>query len=514
MNAWQLPQSRICGVGPHSTQIGGARSSGRGWQLGRESPTGGSLLPCSSAASSVVLASVSRKAFRGRRYRCKCEASPGCVSGAMKLLVDADSHSVEEIKDVINRLEETGKVVYTTVFAEPRRINNKKWSQFFQDRKVTFQPVQRNPSRVGEANDDVIDRAIRTCDKGQSLALLTSDLDFSEAIKDATDTGKRVVVFVPSKMLTVIERFRRMGVEVEALPRRVSVFPRVRAILRADGNGHVQLGDECRLQTNTDTAEACKNMLGDLGYFSPTAGEREWEYLVHSTTKFWLTNELGSITVFPPSIGITQVLDQMRGSGSKSWRRYSDNMAFFLRKSATDRRLTSKTQIRKFGTGVAKALFMGGGPFLLNDSTNLVYEALRRLGYMDNDMNTNLREAMLVFVNVPSHKHKLRKQLDSLPTETDTAAEVEDKLRHAFLSHLTDGQWRLPRRDVEIRKRLRKEGFLADTKAARRDVFGGMVKYARRHQLPEMKTYNGYVFRLLYHMDSSPNKTGAIEIMQ
>ena len=189
-------------------------------------------------------------------------------------------------------------------------------------------------------------------------------------------------------------------------------------------------------------------------------------------------------------------------------------MAFFLPKSPTDRRLTSKTQIRKFGTGVAKALFLGGGPFLLNDSTNLVHEALRRLGYMDNDMNTNLQEAMLVFVNAANHKYKLRKQLDSLPTETDTAAEVEDKLRHAFLSHLTDGQWRLPRSDVEIRKRLCKEGFLLDTEATCRDVFRAMTKYARRHQLPEMKTYNGYVFRLLSHMDSSPTKTGAIEIMQ
>ena len=183
-----------------------------------------------SSCVTKVLASVSLKSFRGRRCRCKCEASPGCGSGAVKLLVDADSHSVEDIKDVINSLEETGKVVYTTVFAEPRRINNKKWSQFFQDGKITFHPVERNPSRVGEANDDAIDSAIRTCVKDQSIALLTSDSGFSEAITDATDTGKRVVVFIPSKRLGVIERYRRLGVEVKALRPPVSVFPRVRAI--------------------------------------------------------------------------------------------------------------------------------------------------------------------------------------------------------------------------------------------------------------------------------------------
>ena len=237
------------------------------------------------------------------------------------------------------------------------------------------------------------------------------------------------------------------------------------------------------------------------------------DYFVHSTSTFWLTNELGSITVFPSQIGVKQVCQQMQKHGSRKWKRYANNMAFFLPKCAAGRKL-KKTQLRKFGSNLARSFYKGGGPFLLKDSPNLVCQALRRLGFLDDDLNADLQEAMLVFVNGPTNKYSLRKPLDALPSPTDTAAEVEDKLRYAFLSHRTDGQWRVASKDVQIRERLYKQGVLAEVGAARTEVFRAMAEYARLHQLPEMKTYNGYAFRLLYSMDSNPNKTGAIEIMQ
>ena len=290
---------------------------------------------------------------------------------------------------------------------------------------------------------------------------------------------------------------------------RVSIFPKVRAVLCSDGSGHVQLADPCRPWRDTERADACKSFLGDLGYM-PTG---RTDHLVHSTTKFWCTNELGSITVFPLHIGIKQVRQQMQHHGKRKWQRYANNLAFFLPKSAHGSKL-NKTQTDKFGTGISKAIFKGGGPFLLKDSGNLVGQALRRLGHIDDHLNADLWEAMLVFVNASKNKYNLRKPLDSLPSATDTAAELEDKLRYAFLSHSTDGQWLLAPKDVQIRVHLHKQGLLPQVRAARREGFRAMAEYASLHQLPEMRTYNGYVFRLLYHLQSSPTKTGAIEIAQ
>ncbi|CAE7203122.1 unnamed protein product [Symbiodinium sp. CCMP2456] len=511
MLAWHLPsQKRTSSQDPYTSQTwdqrGGKQEASPG-HLARSPPRAGSSILCGSAAW-VVLASVFRNACRGKRCRCKSAASPRPATGATELLVDGDTHSVEEIQDAIKQLEKTGRRVHTTVFAEPGRENNKNWKQFFQRHAVSFRPVDRNSSRVGEANDDAINSAMSNCSDDESLVLLTSDYDFVDSIKQAMGRGRQILVCVSSKYNAVIERYRTAGVHVQQLQPRVSVFPKVRAILHSDGSGHVQLDEPCPPWYDTESADSCKSFLVDLGYMTG----RE-DHFVHSTAKFWLTNELGSVTVFPSQIGVKQVCQQMQNHGGREWRRYADNLAFFLPKSSAGKKLT-KVQIDKFGTGLSRSFFKGGGPFMLKDSPNLVCQALRRLGYMDDDMNTDLREAMFVFVNAPKSKYNLRKPLDALPSATDTAAEVEDKLRHAFLSNRTDGQWRIAPKDVQTRQQLCKEGFLADVEAARGEVFRAMAKYARRHQLPEMKTYNGYVFRLLYHLDSNPNKTGAIEIMQ
>ena len=455
-----------------------------------------------------VLASVFGNASRGKRCRCKSDASPSPAVGTTKLLVDGDTHSVEDVEDAIKQLEQTGTTVHTTVFAPAGRDKNKNWMQFLRRHRITFRPVEPNSSKVGEATDGAIKCALSACSDDQSLALLTSDYDFIDAIQQLMDRGRRILVFVPSKKRIVIERYQSAGVQVQEVKPRVSIFPKVRAVLRSDGSGHVQLDEPCRPWHDTELVAECKSFLGDLGYM-PTGST---DHFVHSTTKFWRTNELGSITVFPLQIGIKQVCQQMQHHGDRKWRRYANNLAFFLPKSPHGAKL-NKTQTDKFGTGISKALFDAGGPFLLNDSVNLVGQALRRLGYVDDDLNTDLQEAMFVFVNASKNKYNLRKPLDALPSPTDTAAELEDKLRYAFLSHLTDGQWLPAPKDGYIRQHLCKQGFLANVKAARREVFRAMARYARQHQLPEMKTYNGYVFRLRRRLEPSSTTTATIQIM-
>ena len=269
----------------------------------------------------------------------------------------------------------------------------------------------------------------------------------------------------------------------------------------------MQLGNACRPYDNSEKVSVCNGFLQDLGYVSVTCRE----YLVHATAKFWLSNELGSLTVFPQQLAIEEVWQLLQGQGGKKpLKNYKHDMAFVLPMTSVGK--PTKTQLSQFGSALARRVFMGGGPCMFRNSTNLVAQVLKRLGYLDEGMNADLFEALLVFVNCADHRFALRKQVDAVPTLTDTAAEVAEKLRHAFLSHLTSGQWRVAPKNANVRSLLHRQGFLSTVKAAPRDVFHAMARYARRHHLHDMKTYNGRVFRILDSLDSSPTKTGVIEI--
>ena len=149
---------------------------------------------------------------------------------------------------------------------------------------------------------------------------------------------------------------------------------------------------------------------------------------------------------------------------------------------------------------------------MLKDSEGMVPHALTQLGYLDDEMNADVLEAMLVFVNIADNRNALRKQVGVLPTLGDSPAEVEEKLRHAFLSHLTDGQWRTAPKDGDVRKLLRDKGFLDSANTTRQDVFQAMAEFARQHRLPKMKTYGGYAFRIRSATSSNSNRVATIEL--
>ncbi|CAE7590480.1 APY1 [Symbiodinium sp. CCMP2592] len=457
--------------------------------------------------SSAALVSTPRSARRkalGRRFR--CAALPGKFTGFTNLLVDADVHSIDHIRDAICELEKMKQVVHTTIFAEPGRNSNKRWNELFQDKRILFRPVPRDKSKVKEANDDIIIQTLTTCDDAPSFALLASDFDFVDAIKRAADRGKQVFLFIPSNKVGVIRQYLDAGVHVHELKSH-SELPKVRAVLYADGRGAVEVGGPWFLPQNADSESTCERFLMNLGYMK----EARREFIGPAAAKFWLTNELGgSITVFPRELCVQRVCQLIEQHSAKNLRRCTEDMAFFLPTSAHGK--PSGGQLAKFGTAVARTVFRGGGPFMLQDSSSLVRRALEKLGYIDGDLNSDMLEAMLVFVNAPGNHHRLRKRLKSLPSFDDAAADVEEKLRHAFLSHLTDGMWRISPRDDSVRARLCKRGFLATAAAPKQDVFRAMVDYAKKNHLPEMKTYNGYIFRILRAQENNPEETGTIEL--
>lgn len=100
----------------------------------------------------------------------------------------------------------------------------------------------------------------------------------------------------------------------------------------------------------------------------------------------------------------------------------------------------SSRMLKIYGSKLARNIFRGGGPFMLEDSSDLVAHFLHKLGYLDDTWNSDFTEALNCFWNASGCKMQLRKlgvQLDTHETTVRAAA----KLRTELLSDSCNGQW-------------------------------------------------------------------------
>ncbi|CAE7200151.1 unnamed protein product [Symbiodinium sp. CCMP2592] len=402
--------------------------------------------------------------------------------------------------------------VHTTVFAEPGlpQRKNKKWPELLQEAGVSFHPVPRLSSvQARDPNDDVIAASVRKLCQSTAItciAVLVSDQDYAEALQEAIRSNKVVVAVCPAEKYRVVSTFEKMGVRVLRLPqqREEGSGTKIRAILDEDGGGHVQLAEAYPSNiTVKDSQEeqAVIEFLRQLGYRPEDSG-----YLIRQIARFWSTNALGPLTVYPTSLARKAVFELM--GVTKLWKLPQARQALFLPRTNTARVGTARKS--KFGGKVACSIFEAGGPFLLQDSDDLVARALRKLGYLDSSLNRDLAEALLVFVNNSNNKQALRK-IGALPSEQDQASTVGEALRQVFLSDCSPCFWYTAIKDAPLRQHLCREGFLHDVAADRRDVFQAMRSYAKKKGLPDMKSYLGYNFRIMADLQSNPRSRGSVE---
>ncbi|CAE7359322.1 unnamed protein product [Symbiodinium natans] len=436
------------------------------------------------------------------RYRTQLQ-----LTSRIDFLVDADTHSILDIKSAISILQQEGGAVETKVFAEPARDENKMWRQFFRESDISFRPVPRGKGTRGEANDSAIVREVKRLSKKtprRCIALMTQDTGFSETIRGALAQGNEVLVVTPIAATTQIREMESAGARVVTTQLAADTSPKVRAVLHEDGSGTTHFAEPFVYSSydNPEVVFTAMHFMQDLGY------REDKGYLVQSIAKFWFTNGLGPLTVFPGQCANKAVCDVASKHGTPAWTRYTKPLAFFL--PVSSRGKSSKGARKKFGSTHARAVFKGDGPFILRDSSNLVAEALESLGYMDRQWNTDLSEAMLTFLNVTDNKKILRKQFEALPSPQDTMPEVRARLRSAFLSNGSDGEWRIAPKDTAVRKFLHSKGLLGSEGASRRIVFRAMKKYAKKRNFSTMQNYNTYVSRILGR-PSDPNALGSVE---
>ena len=439
--------------------------------------------------------------FIGRR----CKSSRRTV-----LLVDGDVHKIEEIKRATKSLEDTGDEVCTELFAPPGRMNNKKWRQFMEEAAVQFRPVPRSKDLSEEPNDQAIIAAIQEHSADNSfrcIALLTSDTGFCDTLKASTAVKSKpsFVVLVPEDRPMVADRYMDEGLEVMKVKSTKEEYGScVRAILHADGFGSVELAERYQGFENRQSASEVMSFLEDLGYRE----NGEEEFLLPACAKFWLANNLGRLVVFPLQLSTISV-HEVISSRKPSWVRYHQPCAFFLPQFYHGRVTESKR--KTYGSALAFAIFRAGGPFMLQDSQQLTLQALKRLGYLDDNLNADEHEAMFCFINLAENKKCLRK-MSLLPDRADRTQDVKEKLRLAFLSHASKGQWQIMKEGGPASKAVREillaEGLLAKSHfgCSPTELLEPMKAYVKRHQLIPMSTFNGLACQINHHRHENPNK--------
>ena len=442
---------------------------------------------------------------RSARRRCRARAGR-----RVELLVDGDSNSVGHMQKAIEILEKEGRRVHVTVFGPPEgRRSSTEWKQFLQSKNVVFQPVARGQDEKREANDEAIDAEIQSRARAKDvdcIALLSTDTGFLSSLQHCSLFGTETVLLIPDIKFEAIRFYEANRVRVQRIPTERNLT-RVRARLRADGSGAVKLSKPYTAIENESRAAAVMSFLQDQGYYNHGA----CMYLIQSIAKFWFANDLGTLTVFPfqlATIAMSTAIES--ASSTQSWQAWGTQLAFFLPASNPGPRSADTSS--RFGSRLARSVYRGGGPFILKDSSNLTRKALMKLGYMDYQLNTDLSEAMLCFVNRSENKNLLRK-LGLLPAEGASNMEVDCILRQAFLSNGTPGQWRVgPRSSKEVQQVLAAANVLPKGPTTQKELFAAMGVYARRHGLPEMRTFNGRAWRILRFLDRSPTTRGVIEI--
>ena len=324
-------------------------------------------------------------------------------TASTELLVDADIHGIDEIRQAINLLNEKDSQVRTTLFAPPRRVENKRWSEFVKEPGVVYEPVRRSLDHSTEPNDEAIEKAMRafvTREDVRCIALLTSDTDFADLMVELQASGVSTVVLIPENKHEVLRRYSATNTAVLTLRGTCESGHRVRAVLDTTGGGYVHLADPYASFDNESGAASVRQFLKDLGYVRQ--GDQSG-YLLHASAKFWFANRLGSLTVFPSQLATVSVHEMMQAGDH--YESYSGDLAFFLPVFSPG--ANSKKCVEMYGSRLARQIFRGGGPFILRDTPELLAQALRRLGYLDDDLDNDLTEALFCFVNAAVNKTKL-----------------------------------------------------------------------------------------------------------
>lgn len=408
--------------------------------------------------------------------------------------MDADNVNVELIEEAKEVL--AGHTLQVIVFAHPELCRAKKWKNFFHSPGHRFHPVERVGGFIDPNDEEIKREALRLSKLSKTcrIALLTMDTDFAVLVRDLTSLGKEVAVLTSKLKAGKTRIFEEAGATVYLLGQE-RVANKVRAILESDGSGRVEFGEDLPNSRVLELVPEVSDRLLELKYM-----DHERSGLLPAIAKFWFQNSLGPLVVCPMLSAVERV-HQILMEERKAWIPYRHDLAFVLPVSGGPSSTSiCKSDKQKYGNAMAKKIFLGGGPFIVPKSRSLTDDVLRKLQYLDNDMNADPKEALLIFLNCTRNKRNLRKT-GRMPNEGDSYDEIYAKIEKALISGDIPAKWSLAPGDLSIRQKLVAEGLLNHAAQPHSETLVAMRQFARRKGLPVMKTYNGCVWQLCHWLN-------------
>ena len=415
------------------------------------------------------------------------------------LLVDADhvgKDLVDEAKSCL--IDKHAEVL---VFGNPQLRKAKRWTEFFTAPEHQFHAVER-VGGLNDPNDDAIKREaarLLRLPKTKGFALLAFDRDFVELVEMVRSFGKEMVVFLSKHRCGSLKAFEEAGAAVFLVGPEREVN-KVRAILNSDGSGSTELAEDPADLEYMALRENVGNRLLSLGYTSDDSC-----HLRPALAKFWFR------TIHSALRSAHMVLQGQRKM--KALTSDKEDLAFILPLSGGSRSThkISSADRQLYDHVRAKRIYHGGGPFILRQSRCLTRTVLRRLGYLDDAMNSDFNEALLIFLNSSDNKRNLRKTT-MMPNVEDSPREIQSKINQALVSGQSDGMWSLAPSDTDVRNKLVAERLLVNSQQPREEILAAMQEFTRRHGLRAMKSYNGYVWQLKQlHSASDPRRRDEVK---
>ena len=422
--------------------------------------------------------------------------------GSITAFIDGDSVRKEAVENFIEQLRHRGEVKHAYFFAEPERLTNKGWKPLLKKNKVQFVPVPRT-SGVGDPNDAAMFKTIRRklelpgC---TSIALLIDDADFLPLIQQIVNSGKRCIVSTSQNRPGLGSQARALGADViENDDKFKSGLSKYVCLLHADGSGSVEKRKpdlDCSKLSDRDNEDlrlVCSKLQA-LSY------RQDGDPVTPAIAKFAFQNQLGDL-ILHPNLAVRHVAKAFRDAAQPSWTHGRRDLAFVFPHMRTQFTVAVRS---KYGNLTCAMSAQGGGPFVLRDSSSLVEEILHRMKYIDGSLNTDIDEALEVFMSMTYNRRELRKAGHTDEQFTTTKGRV-DTLRRLALSSSCHGYFQMPPSDKEVRRYLVSQGDLAEG-ASPQDAFDAMGLFTRRSGSAKPKVKRSYHARVLQCLDIFGNR--------
>lgn len=404
------------------------------------------------------------------------------------VLIDGDTVGPSQWSPLLTALSAKGHVTDKYLFSA---APSAQWQERMASLGINSVEVLRRMGGKRDPNDMAIAMAATRLASGGnkwSFALAVQDADFLLLADQLRHWGHDVTLVVPQGyrlgLCQAFEMAKMQVVTYDFVPEDGNVGRALyKAVLNPDGKATFEANICVDLKVHD--CGALRDTFQKLNYLLCSE-----DPLLPAIARFFYANQLCPRTVWPQPLAISEAINVIAHHDSQDWRSNPGNLAFVL-PLGTQSQTTASIR-REYGSSLCRSLCIGGGPFVISDSEDLALRVLRKMGYLDNDLNADVGEAVDVFCQTGSNKRSLEVLGSAIPSSFHVEAKLL-LLRSSFLSHKSIGAWKVAPSDKSVRQRLAAQGRISTANVTKAEVLQAMQLITKQEDRPFRKTYNGFL---------------------